>query len=130
MNIGERIAELRKDKGLKQKDLAVKLNVAISTVSNYETDSHEPDLTNLCKLADMLGVTTDYLLGRTDIPISVNVLKDTIHDTITKEEVIYMMEHISKEDCAYLAKTIYLLYNNSLPKMPVKSQNKPRKQPI
>lgn len=130
MNIGERIAELRKDKGLKQKDLAVKLNVAISTISNYETDSHEPDLTNLCKLADMLGVTTDYLLGRTDIPISVNVLKDTIHDTITKEEVIYMMEHISKEDCAYLAKTIYLLYSNSLSKMPVKSQNKPRKQPV
>lgn len=42
MGFGERLAELRKDRGLKQKDIAALLNVAVSTVSNYETDSHEP----------------------------------------------------------------------------------------
>lgn len=127
MKIGERISELRKDRGMKQKEIARELNVAVSTVSNYETDSHEPDLTNLCKLADMLGVSTDYLLGRTDIPTNINVLKESIHDMITKEEVIHMLEHLSKEDCAYLAKTMHLLYNNYISKAVTKT-DETRKQ--
>ena len=127
MNIGERIAELRKDRGLKQKDVAQILNVAISTVSNYETDSHEPDLTNLCKLADILNVSTDYLLGRTDIETNMNVLKEPIHDTITKEEVLNFMEHLSKEDCEYLAATLQLLYHNYLSKATAKRSSKPIK---
>ena len=122
MKIGERMSELRKDRGLKQKEIAEVLNVAVSTVSNYETDSHEPDLTNLCKLADLLGVSTDYLLGRTDIKENMNVLKEPIHDTITKEEVIHMMEYMNKEDCAYLAKTLHLLYSSHLSKNNTKNQ--------
>lgn len=110
MQFGERVSELRKDRGLKQKDIANLLNVAVSTVSNYETDSHEPDLENLCKLADLLGVSTDYLLGRTDIKTDINALKEPIHQTITKADVLRMMEQFSKEDCVYLVKTLRLLY--------------------
>lgn len=110
MNIGERISELRKDRSFKQKDISKVLNVAISTVSNYETGSHEPDLTNLCKLADMLDVSTDYLLGRTDLTINVNSLTDTIAPNLTKAELLSMMEQLSKEDQEYLVKTIRLLY--------------------
>lgn len=122
MKIGERMAELRKDRGLKQKEIAEVLNVAVSTVSNYETDSHEPDLTNLCKLADLLGVSTDYLLGRTDIKENMNILKEPIHENLTKEDVLHMLEHISKEDCAYLAKTIHLLYSNYLSRNSLRAQ--------
>ena len=122
MKIGERMSELRRDRGLKQKEIAKVLNVAVSTVSNYETDSHEPDLSNLCKLADLLGVSTDYLLGRTDIKESMNVLKEPIHENLTKEDVLHMMEHISKEDCAYLAKTIHLLYSSYMSRNNVRNQ--------
>ena len=86
MKFGERVSELRKDKGLKQKDIATLLNVAVSTVSNYETDSHEPDMENLCKLADLFGVSTDYLLGRTDIKTDINALKEPISSSITKAD--------------------------------------------
>lgn len=110
MKIGERISELRKDRGYKQKDIAKELNVAISTVSNYETNCHEPDLTNLCKLADLLGVTTDYLLGRTDLMIDVNTLNEPIDSHTTKAQLIDMLEYFSKDDYAYLLKTIRLLY--------------------
>lgn len=110
MTFGERFSELRKDRGIKQKEIAAQLNVAVSTVSNYETDSHEPDLNNLCKVADILGVSTDYLLGRTDIPNDINDLKETVYQSITKADVINMMEQFSREDCAYLAKTLRLLY--------------------
>ena len=110
MGFGEKLSELRKDYGLKQKDIATLLNVAVSTVSNYETDSHEPDLENLCKLADLFHVSTDYLLGRTDIKLELNALKDTIHGAVTKEDILKMMEQFSKEDCMYLIKTLRLLY--------------------
>lgn len=122
MKLGERMAELRKDCGIKQKEIAKVLNVAVSTVSNYETDSHEPDLANLSLIADMLGVSTDYLLGRTDIKHNMNVLKEPICDAITKEDILHMFEYLSKEDCVYLAKTVHLLYNSHLAKNNLRNQ--------
>ena len=68
MTTGRILTELRKEKEIGQKELAVYLNVSVGTVSNYENDVHSPDLSTLCKLADFFGVTTDYLLGRTDNP--------------------------------------------------------------
>ena len=123
MKFGERVSELRKDRGLKQKDIATELNVAVSTVSNYETDSQEPDLSNLCKLADMLGVSTDYLRGRTDIPTDINALKEPVYQSITKADVLRMMEQFSREDCAYLAKTLRLLYYHANTKTTQKKEN-------
>ena len=110
MGFGERLAELRKDRGLKQKDIAALLNVAVSTVSNYETDSHEPDLTNLCELANLLGVSTDYLLGRTDIKLDINALNEPLSSDFTKADILRMLEQSSPEDCAYIMRTIRLLY--------------------
>jgi transcriptional regulator with XRE-family HTH domain len=110
MNVGERLAELRKDGGFKQKDIAKELNVAISTVSNYETNCHEPDLWSVCRLADLFGVTTDYLLGRTDLNLDLNTLRDPVDAKTTKADVLYMLDHLSKDDRTYLLKSIRLLY--------------------
>ncbi|MCM1570022.1 MAG: helix-turn-helix domain-containing protein [Roseburia sp.] len=65
MDIGQRLTQLRQEKGLYQKELASYLNLSIGTISNYEQNIHCPDLDTLCRLADFFGVTTDYLLGRT-----------------------------------------------------------------
>lgn len=61
-----RLKELRDQKGLYQKDIASYLNVAVSTYSYWENGTYEPDQTALSKLADFFGVTTDYLLGRSN----------------------------------------------------------------
>ncbi|MCM1185052.1 MAG: helix-turn-helix domain-containing protein [Lachnoclostridium sp.] len=65
MTIGEILAELRTERDIYQKELALYLNVSIATISNYEKGIHYPDLETLGKLADFFGVTTDYLLNRT-----------------------------------------------------------------
>ncbi len=65
MDFGQILTELRTERGIYQKELAVQLKVSIGTISNYENNVHFPDLSTLCKLADFFGVTTDYLLGRT-----------------------------------------------------------------
>lgn len=65
-----RIKSLRKGKGYTQAHLAKLLGVARSTVSMWESSPQEPDNETLGKIADVFGVSTDYLLGRTDVPLS------------------------------------------------------------
>ena len=66
MITGNRVAELRKEMKLRQRDLAAHLNTSVSTVSNYENSVNAIDIETLDKLADYFNVTTDYLIGRTD----------------------------------------------------------------
>lgn len=67
MTLGERLKSLRISMGLDQKQLAEKLNLNSSSISNWETNRRSPDLDTLCLIADFFNVTTDYLLCRTDI---------------------------------------------------------------
>lgn len=66
--VGALIAELRKEKGLTQAELAEKLNISNRTVSKWENGDGYPDITILFDLANVLGVTVDELLkGETQI---------------------------------------------------------------
>lgn len=67
----KKIRELRKQRKLTMKELGEKINVAESTVSLYENGKRQPDFETIKKLADFFGVTTDYLLERTDTPTPV-----------------------------------------------------------
>ena len=57
-----RLKELREDKDLKQKDLALILNIAQNTYSNYENGKTEPPYEILKKLCLFYGVSADYIL--------------------------------------------------------------------
>ena len=59
-----RIRELRKAHGWTMKQLGAMIGVAESTVSLYETGKREPDNETIMKLADLMGVSLDYLMGR------------------------------------------------------------------
>ena len=63
MTIGKRIAALRREKGLKQDDLAQMLEVSPQAVSKWENDQSCPDIALLPKLAQILGVSVDELLS-------------------------------------------------------------------
>lgn len=65
-----RIKELRIKKGWTQTDLADKLNTGKNTISRYETEQRQLDTETLFKLCDIFGVTADYLLGRSDVPVA------------------------------------------------------------
>lgn len=56
--------ELRKQKGLTQIELAKMVNVQQTTVSKWEVGRAVPDYPVLLKLAELYGVSVDYLLGR------------------------------------------------------------------
>ena len=57
--------ELRK---LNQEQLADRSKLQSSAISHFETGNRKPSFDNLKRLADALGVSTDYLLGRTIDP--------------------------------------------------------------
>ncbi len=61
-----RLRDLREDKDLKQKDLAVYLQVHQTTYSDYELGALNIPVAVLHKLADFYGVSIDFLLGRTN----------------------------------------------------------------
>lgn len=60
---GARMKMIRQMLGLKQADIAKKLNVTIQSIKNYESGIREPSIKNLIALAHILNVTTDWLLN-------------------------------------------------------------------
>lgn len=67
MPIGSRLRLLRNAQKITQRVIADKLNLSVSTLSNYERDMYAPNLETISLLADYFHVSTDYLLGRVDI---------------------------------------------------------------
>ena len=65
-SIGKTIASLRKSKGWTQVELAEKLNVSDKAVSKWESEAGFPEISQLPAMANLFGVTIDYLMtGKT-----------------------------------------------------------------
>lgn len=111
MNFGKTISIQRKLKHLKQSDVADYLHISISTLSNYENNIHEPNLDTLVKLASLFGVSTDYLLGRTEYSCDFTILEKNISSELTVGEFLNATQTFSAEELAYFIKTFELLKN-------------------
>ena len=64
----EILSELRRSRGLSQRQAAAELNISQALLSHYENGAREPGLAFVCRACDYYGVSADYLLGRTDEP--------------------------------------------------------------
>ena len=62
MQIADKIVQLRKEKGWSQEYLAEKLGVSRQSISKWESGAAMPEVNRIVELADLFGVTTDYLL--------------------------------------------------------------------
>ena len=65
--LGERLKELREERGLTQRQLAERLGINSVTYLHYEKDQREPPLALLTDFAKFYGVSVDYLLGLKDL---------------------------------------------------------------
>lgn len=63
-----RIRDLREDRDLTQKQLASVLNCSQQVYSNYELGQRDIPTQTLIAIADFYDTSTDYLLGRTNVP--------------------------------------------------------------
>lgn len=62
MGMGERLMRIRKEHGYSQEELAVQLGISRQAVSKWESDAAAPELSKLEALADLYGVSLDYLV--------------------------------------------------------------------
>lgn len=62
MNLGDKLLELRKKKGLSQEEVAFELNVTRQTISKWETNQTTPDFDKIAPLCKLYEISTDELL--------------------------------------------------------------------
>ena len=77
MTFGKKIKKLRKTFDLSQEELAEKMNVSRQVITKWENDGGMPEITNLKKLAELFGVSVDYLLDN-EKEIEYPLLKEQI----------------------------------------------------
>ncbi len=85
--IGKKIAQLRTQHKLSQKELARRTGVSVATVKNWEGDSSDPCLENIKSLSNIFNVTTDSRLGQ-------NENLRLYHEEL-EEEAIVLLNQIS-----------------------------------
>lgn len=91
---GDRVRALREARGWTQYELAYRCHIAVSFLSDIERGQGNPGSVIVAKLADALETSTDYLLGRTDDPRSVNAVhvgdsNGAMVPVASREEVIH-----------------------------------------
>lgn len=93
MILADKIIQLRKQLGWSQENLAEALDVSRQSVSKWESGNSIPDLNKILKMAELFGVTTDYLLKDEIESVEMN---GTDHDNhtvkLTMEEVNQYVE--------------------------------------
>jgi len=101
----ERLRAARELRKLNQSELALKAKLPPSSIAHFESGSRKPSFDNLKRLASMLDVSTDYLLGRTNDPAMAQS-SDTLHCDVAKlssedreltEEFIRMLQSRRKK---------------------------------
>jgi transcriptional regulator with XRE-family HTH domain len=75
MSFGQRLLEARKKKGISQEELAKYLGTKGPVIGRYERDEMKPSIEVAAKMASMLEISLDYLVGNSDVEIDTATLK-------------------------------------------------------
>ena len=78
----ERLKELRKQNDVSQKQLSDFLKITPQAISKWETGTAQPDNNFLIELANYFHVSTDYLLGKSDIENAENPYDDDLEQVL------------------------------------------------
>lgn len=88
IKIGKKIKQLRKNKGMTQEELELKVDISRSTISNYETGRRTPHLQDLQKIAAAFGVGLEYF----DMSV-----KDEAFDLISRAKEVFASPNIDEK---------------------------------
>lgn len=103
------LSDLRKGRGITQKEFARAFNVSEGTVAHYEQGITVPNTEMLEKFADFFHVNVDYLLGRCMLEIEYNKLNETLYGNMTIADMVNIVSAMSKDKKHYLFQTLTLL---------------------
>ena len=86
-NFNENLKCAREELGMSQKDVAERIGVAKSTYSLYESGNREPNVQTIKKIADVLNVSADELLGISLLPAPQTIAAHFDGDEYTEDEL-------------------------------------------
>lgn len=114
-DIGNRIAEFRRQRGLNQDELAELATLSRISIARYETGKIEPGAKALGRIADALEVSTDVLLGRSEEQEDVS---RTIEEpkTIEARTVSAGMDKLPKEQREMILNMVRAMFPNNFAK--------------
>jgi transcriptional regulator with XRE-family HTH domain len=78
MSFGPRIISIRKERKISQSELAEKAGIHSNVLGRYEREEATPSVETAARLADVLGVSLDYLVGRSDVVLDQAILDKVI----------------------------------------------------
>jgi len=101
MSFGSRLLQARKNKGLSQEDLASQLGTKGPAIGRYERDEMKPSIDVAAKIAGILDVSLDWLVGHTDMELDSKMLERIQEVTQMKdkdrEHVFAMLDAFIKQ---------------------------------
>lgn len=117
---GERLRRIRREQFIRQKQLAEHLNIAVSTLSQYENDKRHPNFEILTQISQYFDVSTDYLLGIDDnvndnISKAIDSIDEKLQDRSYHELIHKMTDNLvlmSKHNDTKSLKILHTLYDS------------------
>ena len=105
----QRLKTLRKERGITQQQLADGVGISKGGLSYYENTGRTPDITILERFADYFGVTTDYLLGRTNAQTQKGKLQAVCNHTGLSDKSVNLLSDLKERSPAQLRVINFLL---------------------
>lgn len=99
MTFGQRLRELRIERGLTQEELGKRIKLSKSNISKYESGDVEPNMQTITEISKLFKCSTDFLLGTTQHP----------EEGLVKDDLTYEIEELSEESRKDLENYIKLL---------------------
>lgn len=95
MSFGKRLLEARKKRSISQEYLAEKLGTKGPVIGRYERDEMKPSIEVATKIANILEVSLDWLVGHTDMELDKNMIQ--------RIQEVSRMQPKKKRTCIYHA---------------------------
>ncbi|AXU28024.1 helix-turn-helix domain-containing protein [Clostridioides difficile] len=108
-SLGDRIANLRKELDINQKELATKVGITEASLSRYENNLREPKSEIIVRLAKALETSTDYLLGvneNTKISKEDKLIIENLSVSEKTKKLLEKIYSLEKEDREAIEKMI------------------------
>ena len=101
---GKRLKELRKANGYTIEQFAEAVGISKSTVGYYENNNRMPDIEILSRIADVLNVSADYLIGKTNTTAMRGKMKTVCDFTgLSDTAADYLVQLVKNKDYGKLS---------------------------
>ena len=120
--LSKRLRKVREEKGFAREKLAREADISTSALYNYERGTQEPTVSVLNKLASILNVSVDYLLGNTDEPSTASASNEEAKRQIVEKVILNLpkgkkidVDEIRKKLGEYYVESRHVPYLDCIP---------------